>query len=466
LIVARDGVNDVYSLNLTDTPVFEGPLGTESFDSRAVAAFDVNNDFFADILVGNYNGPNHLYINDQMGGFLPAVAFGDPASLTVGVAVDTSNFLTAQILEFNEGQQNVKYDYTAGSFAPPVPFGSPTSASVAVAPDSGFSGAFQRFAEAVAPNEIILHDFTGGTVTSTSRTFPGIDIADVDYIESNNIGLDDLFIADRNGGVVAVLNGALSEPPVTLDTDGMPTIAVTASVFSGVTSAHDDGLRYFPYDQFAGIGPAQLITSAAPLAAVENVDQNGLLAAGGPVAADQFASIGADDWYFGVLSPDGSTLEFGTYLGGDGGDSTSWALTLSGPGEAILAGGSQALNFPLVTPLQASNAGDFDAVIARLRYADPDLDGDGVADDVDNCTAVSNPDQRDTNADGYGNICDADLDDNCIVNAADLGIFKAAFFGAGPDEDFNGDGVVNAGDLGVIKSLFFDPPGPGLGSCP
>lgn len=89
-----------------------------------------------------------------------------------------------------------------------------------------------------------------------------------------------------------------------------------------------------------------------------------------------------------------------------------------------------------------------------------DRDGDGVPDNLDNCAVVANPDQRDTNNDGYGNICDADLDNNGTVNIVDLGIFRTRFGTADPDADFNGDGRVNIVDLGVFKSYFGNTPGP------
>ena len=94
--------------------------------------------------------------------------------------------------------------------------------------------------------------------------------------------------------------------------------------------------------------------------------------------------------------------------------------------------------------------------------ADIDTDGDGVNDATDNCTLIANADQRDTNGDGYGNICDADLDNNLTVNAADLGLLRTMFFdsGAGIDADFNGDNIVNVVDLGIMRQLFFAPPGP------
>ncbi len=89
-----------------------------------------------------------------------------------------------------------------------------------------------------------------------------------------------------------------------------------------------------------------------------------------------------------------------------------------------------------------------------------DFDDDGVADPLDNCQLVANDDQRDTNGDQFGNICDPDLNNDGIVNAVDLGLFKLVFFTSDDDADFNGDGTVNAVDLGILKSYFFMAPGP------
>jgi hypothetical protein len=89
-----------------------------------------------------------------------------------------------------------------------------------------------------------------------------------------------------------------------------------------------------------------------------------------------------------------------------------------------------------------------------------DSDGDEVADNLDNCTLEPNPDQRDTNGDGYGNRCDPDLDDDGIVDFEDLGLFKSVFLSTDADADFDGDGVVNFTDLGITKAYFFRPPGP------
>ena len=97
-----------------------------------------------------------------------------------------------------------------------------------------------------------------------------------------------------------------------------------------------------------------------------------------------------------------------------------------------------------------------------------DTDGDSIPDSADNCQLVANADQRDSDGDGYGNLCDADFNQDCIVNASDLGIMKINFFATGDlATDLDGDGVTNVTDLGLLKTLFFSTPGPSGsgGSC-
>ena len=90
-----------------------------------------------------------------------------------------------------------------------------------------------------------------------------------------------------------------------------------------------------------------------------------------------------------------------------------------------------------------------------------DYDGDGVLDDYDNCIETHNPSQRDTDADLFGNYCDADLDNNCIVNFSDLAYFRMKFLTRSEhDADFNADGRINFADLVIIRAGFMQPPGP------
>lgn len=91
----------------------------------------------------------------------------------------------------------------------------------------------------------------------------------------------------------------------------------------------------------------------------------------------------------------------------------------------------------------------------------PDADADGVADSVDNCRFAANASQLDTNGDGFGNRCDADFNDNGVVDSQDGALLKAAFGStAFPERDLNGNGVVDSQDGALLKARFGQPPGP------
>lgn len=88
-----------------------------------------------------------------------------------------------------------------------------------------------------------------------------------------------------------------------------------------------------------------------------------------------------------------------------------------------------------------------------------DSDGDGVNDDEDNCSQAANANQRDSNGDGFGNVCDADLNNDGIVNQADAGLFRSAFGSTNADADFNGDGSVNQLDAVIFRARLGKAPG-------
>lgn len=91
-----------------------------------------------------------------------------------------------------------------------------------------------------------------------------------------------------------------------------------------------------------------------------------------------------------------------------------------------------------------------------------DKDGDGIPDNQDNCIDMANANQHDSNSDGYGNACDADLDNDGNVNFADLNLFKSAFNTKSSNSvaDFDSDGIVSFSDFHILKQLFNKPPGP------
>ena len=62
---------------------------------------------------------------------------------------------------------------------------------------------------------------------------------------------------------------------------------------------------------------------------------------------------------------------------------------------------------------------DPDPLNADISVADSDQDEDGIADGVDNCVAVANADQADNEADGVGDACDNDDDNDGIPDETD-----------------------------------------------
>ncbi len=113
------------------------------------------------------------------------------------------------------------------------------------------------------------------------------------------------------------------------------------------------------------------------------------------------------------------------------------------------------------------------AVLINAPY-DP-YDGDGIGDALDNCSATQNPNQDDTDADDCGNLCDADYNQNGIVDIGDFGAF-AQNFGTTNNlyqhtPPINSTTSVSIGDFGFFAVHFGKVPGPsgttaGTVACP
>ncbi len=119
-------------------------------------------------------------------------------------------------------------------------------------------------------------------------------------------------------------------------------------------------------------------------------------------------------------------------------------------------------------------------VVHWLEGLLPDADADGLTDARDNCTLAPNgrpvapgepEDQRDTDADGFGNACDPDFDGDGIVGASDFIDLSQAYgsaegdAGYDPDVDLDGDGAVGDADWQIFQAAFGSPPGPSGLAC-
>ena len=89
-----------------------------------------------------------------------------------------------------------------------------------------------------------------------------------------------------------------------------------------------------------------------------------------------------------------------------------------------------------------------------------DSDGDGIDDNSDNCTLTFNPAQNDTDGDFFGNLCDADFNNDNIIDDSDLSLLRTNFFSVDPLTDINVDNVTNVIDLGWLKTMYLQDPGP------
>jgi hypothetical protein len=105
------------------------------------------------------------------------------------------------------------------------------------------------------------------------------------------------------------------------------------------------------------------------------------------------------------------------------------------------------------------------ALVGTAATGATDTDGDGMPDGQDNCILLANPSQCDSDGDGYGNRCDADLNNNGFANAQDTTLFRQQLGqpSVGPlynKADINCNGAVNAQDTTLFRSLLGSPPGP------
>jgi hypothetical protein len=98
--------------------------------------------------------------------------------------------------------------------------------------------------------------------------------------------------------------------------------------------------------------------------------------------------------------------------------------------------------------------------------AAPDTDGDGIPDGLDNCRSTANAIQYDANSDGYGNICDADLNNSNLTTSTDFNLLRSVLNASQSSSalaaaaDMNGSGLVTSTDFNLLRARLNTVPGP------
>lgn len=182
------------------------------------------------------------------------------------------------------------------------------------------------------------------------------------------------------------------------------------------------------------------------------------------------------DWFIGVdalnLFPDGAWINslvvpLAMYdAGTEEGDIPSGSNPPTSPLEPISHLTYNAATGDYERSVEQDIVGSFTFELLSVD-GDLDTDADGVGDSLDNCLVVGNASQLDTDNDGFGNACDADTNNDCVINFVDLSAFGNAFLSTNALFDFNGDGAVNFIDISTLSNAFLGQPGPSAtASCP
>jgi len=90
----------------------------------------------------------------------------------------------------------------------------------------------------------------------------------------------------------------------------------------------------------------------------------------------------------------------------------------------------------------------------------PDIDGDGIDNEFDNCPRVPNPGQEDNDGDGAGDVCDDDDDNDGVLDFFDPSPFDRFICGDG-----DGDGCDDCSVSGFIDPFNDGTDSDGDGSC-
>ena len=160
---------------------------------------------------------------------------------------------------------------------------------------------------------------------------------------------------------------------------------------------------------------------------------------------DPYGAIGQLDLYPLVGALTGTAINTGNFT-----SYTDWSLDFNGT--------SRNETFRGAYSGAGTNPGW--TLALAMKNSGADRDADGTPDSADNCTLVANPDQFDADGDGYGNVCDADLNNTGMVTTADYTMLRNALNTANANADLNHSGTVTTADYTILRNRLNTAPGP------
>ena len=156
-----------------------------------------------------------------------------------------------------------------------------------------------------------------------------------------------------------------------------------------------------------------------------------------PLAGDVYATGDAIQVTVGSFDPALASIE--VFANGQSiGLAGSAPFTFTWPTPAV--GGVQTLT--AIATDSASNTAVSESISITVNVP-PDIDGDGINNDLDNCPELWNADQADFDGDGQGDVCDDDDDNDLMPDAYELNNSLDPFNAADANEDADEDNITN-----------------------
>ena len=175
---------------------------------------------------------------------------------------------------------------------------------------------------------------------------------------------------DQGYGIAVDGSGSVYVTGITTSTNfptSGPIIPANAGGIDGFVFKLSPAINFLVYSTYFGGNGTDNANAIA-------VDSSGNAYVAGDTTSSNFPVVnalqgtlsGPTDAFVIELNSIGSGIIYSTYLGGSG-DEKANAIAVDGSGNAYVAGETSSTNFPTQNPLQATNAGSFDAFVTKLK---------------------------------------------------------------------------------------------------